>query len=117
LLHDTCPTFGPFTDDDDDDKFRTTGLYVIAMIGKEIKEIFSLLWQLQIFNVNAMFENENGEILVKTFLPFSRGNCNNTKPILINRFKDGKFENGIENFFPEKMKNLHVHSYCGTIIQ
>jgi hypothetical protein len=25
----------------------------------------------------------------------------------INRFKDGKFENGTENFFPEKMKNLH----------
>jgi hypothetical protein len=91
-------------------QFKFSGFFIIVMINgeiKEIEEIFSLLWQLQIFNVNAMFENENGEILVKTTLPFSRGNCNSTKPILINRFKNGKFENGIENFFPEKMKNLH----------
>jgi hypothetical protein len=91
-------------------KFKFNGYFLIVSIDgeiQEIKEIFSLLWKLQIFNVNAIFEDANGEILVKTFLPFSLGNCNNTKPILINRFKNGKFENGLENFFPNKMNNLH----------
>jgi hypothetical protein len=74
---------------------------------KEVQEIFQILWKLQIYNVNVMFEDENGEVLVQTFMPFNAQNCNETTPILINKFKDGKFINGTDKFFPNKMKNLH----------
>jgi Ligated ion channel L-glutamate- and glycine-binding site len=86
------------------------GYYLIILTNGEIVEIqqvFALLWKLQIFNVNVMFEDENGEVLVQTFMPFNAQNCNDTTPILINKFKNGKFINGTENFFPKKIKNLH----------
>jgi hypothetical protein len=92
------------------DIFKFNGRYLVVLtcgIIAETREIFKLLWKLQIFNVNVMFEDENGEVLVQTFLPFNAQNCNDTTPILINKFKDGKFINGTDNFFPQKMKNLH----------
>jgi hypothetical protein len=91
------------------ENFKLNKYFLIVLTGKKItksKEIFDLLWKIQIFNVNIMFEDENGEILVETFLPFKSGNCNDTTPKIINKFKNGKFEK-IENFFPENMKNLH----------
>jgi hypothetical protein len=89
--------------------FNLSGFYLILLINGEIPEVqemFELLWQLQIYNVNVMFEDENGEVLVKTFMPFSPGKCGNTTPVLINKFKDGKFQNSDE-LFPKKLKNLH----------
>lgn len=90
--------------------FWFSGFYVVALNnGKisEIQEMFKLMWKLQIFNVNVMFEDEKGDVLVETFMLFNERNCNDTTPIPINKFRDGKFMNGTENFFPNKMKNLH----------
>lgn len=72
----------------------------------ETMEIFGLLWNLQIFNVNVMFTS-NGSIMVKTFMPFNARKCHDTSSVLINEFRSGKFIRGLENFFPDKMKNLH----------
>jgi Bacterial extracellular solute-binding proteins, family 3 len=44
---------------------------------------------------------------VQTFMPFNAQNCDDTTPITINKFKDGKFTNRIEHFFPKKLKKLH----------
>lgn len=88
--------------------FRLDGLYLIILTNGEIPEIhdmFRLLWKTQIYNVNVMFEAQNSSIFVKTFLPFATGNCNNTDPVLINEFINGKFAN--ENLFHNKMHNLH----------
>jgi ABC-type amino acid transport substrate-binding protein len=93
----------------DDKMFRFGGFYIILLVNGEILEVqkmFELLWQLQIYNVNVMFEDENGEVLVKTFMPFSTGKCGDTTPVLTNKFKDGKFRNS-GDFFPKKLKNLH----------
>lgn len=92
--------------------YALNGIYLIVLINgeiREVQEIFQLLWKLQIFNVIVMFENEHGEILVKTFMPFNDQNCKDTTPILINKFFDGKFVNGTEKFLPRKFANLH---YC-----
>lgn len=72
----------------------------------EIQDIFYLLWKIQIQNVNVIFEKDDGEIVVETFMPFTVNNCNDTRPIIINKYKDGKFVNDVNNLFPEKMKNL-----------
>jgi hypothetical protein len=95
------------------ENFKLNGFYpsyqILLLNGKidEIEEIFKLMWRIQVYNVNVMFENENGEILVQTFHPFSDGSCGDTTVKTINRFKDGKFENPLETLFEDKMKNLH----------
>lgn len=89
--------------------FSFKGFYIVVMInGKisQIQEIFELMWKLQIINVSIMSEIGNGAILVQTFKPFRKGNCNDTSPTDINVFKDGRFVNGSDNLFPEKIKNL-----------
>jgi Ligated ion channel L-glutamate- and glycine-binding site len=89
---------------------RFNGIFLIVLTNGEIVEVhemFKLFWKLQIFNVNLMFGDENGEVLVKTFKPFNAQNCHDTTPILVNKFKDGKFLNATKNFFPKKMNNLH----------
>jgi hypothetical protein len=88
--------------------FKPNGQFLIVLIGSEIvnlEEMFKLLWEKQIYNVNIMFEDKSSDrISVKTFMPFSNKICNNTKPVLINEFINGKFVS--QNFFPDKMKNL-----------
>lgn len=91
------------------DSFKFNGLMLITLTNGEIQEIqdiFILLWKRQIFNVNVVFEKSDGIIAVKTFMPFNVNNCNDTKPIIINEFKNGNFLNGLNEFFPDKMTNL-----------
>lgn len=51
--------------------------------------------------------DESCEVEVTTFMSFSAGDCNNTKPNRLNRFVNETFINGNGNFFPDKMKNLN----------
>lgn len=90
--------------------FRFNGYCIIALVNGEISEIeqmFSLLWNNQIYNVIVLFRNDDNAVLIKTFMPFNSEKCNDTTPVVINVFKDGKFVNGIKLLFPKKMKNLH----------
>lgn len=90
--------------------FKFSGLYLIVLVSGEIPEIeqiFKLLWKLQIYNSDVMFQDENGTVHVETFMPFTAGQCNDIKPVLINQFQNGKFLNEEETFFKDKMRNLH----------
>lgn len=90
--------------------FCFNGFYLIVLISgpiSRIQDIFQHLWSLQIHNVNIMFEDKNQDILVLTFIPFKPRECNDLSPVVVNTFKDGKFINGTENFFPDKFRNLH----------
>jgi hypothetical protein len=92
------------------DVFMVHGRFLIVSVSgefRELEEIFEMFWRHKIYNVNAMFEDDNEEVSVKTFMPFSKGNCGNSNPMQINKFKDGKFVNGTENFFPRKIKNMN----------
>lgn len=89
--------------------FFFNGYFLIVLTNgtiPEIKEIFRLVWKLQMYNVNLMYEAENESIMVKSFIPFKPGECHSTTPILINQFKDGKFIS-VESLYPLKMRNLH----------
>lgn len=91
------------------ENFKFDGHYLIILIKgliKEIHDIFTILWKFQIFNVNVLWHAGNNSVLVGTFKPFQVDNCNNTKLVLINEFKEGKFTKQIENMFPDKMRNL-----------
>lgn len=87
---------------------RFDGYYVIVLTsGKipEVDEIFQLSWKIHIYNIVVLFENERS-ISAVTFMPFSFRNCNDTTPVLIDEFRDGKFVNDVRNLFPKKMKNM-----------
>lgn len=89
--------------------FRFNGFFLIVLVDGEIleiHEIFKLMWKIQIFK-NVVFENNSGEVQVKTFKPFNGKNCYDTTPKLINRYKNGKFEKDLKTIYPKKMKNLH----------
>lgn len=90
--------------------FRFNGYYLVVLTNgrfEEIREIFRLFWSLHIFKTNVMFLDENDEVSVETFLPFTAGSCHNTEPVLINKFTNGNFTNGIEWFYPDKLSRLH----------
>jgi hypothetical protein len=89
---------------------RFNGLYVIAIVTRgnhNLVDIFNTFWRLKIFNVNVISQNESGMILVQTFMPFKRLNCNDTSSVVINEFRGGKFLNGTDQFYPKKMNNFH----------
>jgi hypothetical protein len=91
-------------------KSSMRGFYLVILEHCQIDElqgIFQLFWNLQIYNVNIMFQGENNVTLVKTFMPFNAQNCGDTSPITVNEFKHGKFSNDFDQFYLQKMKNLH----------
>lgn len=91
-------------------QFWFNGFYLIVLTGGKIPEfeqIFKLLWSLQIYNVNIIYEEAMQGVSVTSFIPFSSKICGNTKPVQVDKFHDGKFVNSVENLFPDKMKNLH----------
>lgn len=89
--------------------FKYNGFYLIILLKSEFSEIqniFTLLWKLQIYNVNVVYEKQD-DVVVETFMPHNDKSCNDTKPVIVNRFINGKFERSLENVFVDKMKNLH----------
>jgi hypothetical protein len=60
---------------------KLNGLFLFVLVNgriPEIQEIFNLLWKKQLYNVNIIYKDNNSEILVETFIPFSPKSCNNT---------------------------------------
>lgn len=89
--------------------FWLNGFFLFVLTNGEIaevQEIFSLLWEIQIFNANIIFAERNGTISVKTFMIFKDETCACTMPVLINHYANGYFANNLEQLFPEKMSNL-----------
>lgn len=90
--------------------FKFDAFYLIVLIAGEIEEIeaiFQLMWTLQMYNVNVMFEDSKSNILVKTFIPFNNRSCSDTSPVLINQYRNGKFVDDVQLFFPKKFRSLH----------
>lgn len=85
-------------------------LFVIvdnAMTNEELKAIFDACWDIGIFNVEVVFTDENGSVLVKTFIPFDEKICFDTIPATVNEFKDGKFVRDTQSIFANKLTDLH----------
>lgn len=91
--------------------FIFNGYFLVVLVCKDIvniQSIFELFWKLEIYMVNVIYENDNGAIIVKTFMPLSRRSCNDTTPVVINEFINGTFSKPIDSeFFPRKMRNLN----------
>lgn len=85
------------------------GFFLFVLLNgasSECEEIFDTLWKRNIYNADVIFE-DNDQISVVTFMPFAAGfKCSNSQPVLVNKFHDGSFANGIDFIFPNKFKDL-----------
>lgn len=72
----------------------------------EMRDIFTLLWKIFIFNVNIVVKNYNEEKLeMFTFMPFD-SKCDNTMPVKINEYNGSKWI--LQHAaFPKKFLNLN----------
>lgn len=91
-------------------RFQINGDFLVILShGKipEVEEIFKMLWSVQVVNVNIVYEEENGTVLIESYSPFDPFHCGNTKPRSVNSFKDGMFEHDVRSLYTEKLHNLH----------
>ncbi|EDW82672.2 uncharacterized protein Dwil_GK25012 [Drosophila willistoni] len=71
----------------------------------EMMAIFQYCWHYQLINCNIQVQKSNGDILIYSYYPFSRENCNDIEPQLINRYNGSSFIN--PDLFPRKLINLY----------
>lgn len=91
-------------------KFQVNGDFLVVLShGKilQIDKIFTMLWSVQVVNVNAIYEVDNGTVFVETFKPFDSVECGNTEPRAVNKFQDGMFEHNVNSLYTNKLLNLH----------
>lgn len=107
ILLDTMTSFRKFNEKVDPNFFMSNGYFLFVLIDGKVSEhaeIFSTLWAKYIYNAALIYDQ--GE--VKTFMPFSEDcKCGDTRPVLINKFVNGAFQNGLDFVFPDKFKSLH----------
>lgn len=87
--------------------FDFRGNFLILFIDgtlEEIQEIFEVMWNFQILNVNAMFKSAMDVLSIVTFLPFKNHKCNDTTPVVISEYINATFSR--RDFFIEKLSNL-----------
>lgn len=106
VLLDSIESFRKFNEKVTTKLFVFSGHFLFLLVdGKksEHDEIFSTLWVKNIYNLNLIYDDGK----VETFSLFRKnGTCGETKPVLVNRFIGGEFQNGLESVFPGKLKNL-----------
>lgn len=106
VLIDSIKSFRKFNEKVKSETFEFGGHFLFLLVnGKktEHEEFFSTLWKKHIYNVDLIYDNGR----VETFLPFRMNSkCGDTKPVLVNFFEDGEFQNGIDSVYPEKLLNL-----------
>ncbi|XP_070495751.1 uncharacterized protein [Chironomus tepperi] len=74
--------------------FDYGGYYIILFADantKEVSQVFQILWDLYIYNVN-LIRNLNESITIETFFPFNPQSCNTTVPIEIASLNVTTFE-------------------------
>lgn len=91
-----------------DETFVFYGYYVVVMIDGRIDEaykIFEQARQSQIMNIVIAYEND-GVTTIETYRPFTLSSCNDTTPLILDKFVADEFLQGTKNFFPYKNVNM-----------
>lgn len=93
------------------DHFQFSGYFLLTLHNfsfPEMRNIFDILWKKSIYNVNVLTINEkSSNVPIFTFIPFKRKICNDVSPEKINEFNSESMKWTTNNFFPDKLNNLH----------
>lgn len=73
---------------------------------ESIKNISSIVWQRKFFNIILVYSKNNSTTSIATFLPFQNQSCHTATFKIINEFKDDEFLEPIDEFFPQKFRDL-----------
>lgn len=110
FLLDTFKSFEILNERIRSDQFNFRGYYLFVLVGgliPEIGEIFRMLWEKYIINVNVIYDN-NGTVTLGTFRPYNHKTCWSTDLLNFAEFKNGNF--GIDatvDIFPDKLRNMY----------
>lgn len=79
---------------------------LICLPPAHIEQIFNLMWQKFILNANLIAYDSQNRLAVSTFFPFKAHACNDTRPVIVNYFKSGKFINDTDHLLTDKLSDL-----------
>lgn len=73
---------------------------------ESIKKISELVWMKKILNIILIYPKTQNSTSIATFLPFQEKSCHTATFKVINEYENGQFVEPVQEFFPEKFKNL-----------
>ncbi|KAI8035303.1 hypothetical protein M5D96_011961 [Drosophila gunungcola] len=76
-----------------------------ALIPQDMQGVFAYCWRHQLINCNVMTQSSGGQVLLHTYFPYAAGECNDSRPTLINQFLGESWQHS--DYFPSKLHNLH----------
>lgn len=109
IFFDTLDGFVKFHEKISGEKFDHSGFYLIILKQEQfgcIEQMFKLMWELMIYNVNAVVYEDYKRISLFTFIPFSDKLCGNVRPVKISDLNSETLSWTSQDFFPKKFKNL-----------
>ena len=109
MLISNYEKFQRFYSEINSERFDYGGFYLIVLTNgmiQEIQQIFTSLWSIFIYNVNILVEDNDGNILMITFMPFKENECGQTTPTIINSYQTQFSAWKSQIFFPRKINNL-----------
>lgn len=90
-------------------KFRRyfTVVAIMPLSLVDVQMVFEAFWKVYIKNVNLINQDVNSTIFLYTFMPFTNGNCGDTRPVKVNSFNNDFLAWQQNIFHPSgKVKNL-----------
>lgn len=105
------------------DNFDFTGFYTIILLSHDndqhqqygiVGQILNDCWKSSIINVALLVATTaNNAAAIYTYFPFTRFQCEQITPVMINSFASGSFLYPNASIFPDKSKNMHK---CPVIV-
>lgn len=90
------------------ERYRMNGNFLFVLVDgyfDELQEIYDALWKRNIFSCYVIYEY-GSDIILNTFFPFDNSSsCGSTKPKIVSRFLNGKFDNNV--LLTRKLENLN----------
>jgi ABC-type amino acid transport substrate-binding protein len=90
------------------ERYRMNGNFLFVLVDgyfDELQEIYDTLWKKNIYSSFVVYEYGN-DIILNTFLPFENSSsCGSTKPRIVSKFVNGKFD--IKVLLTRKLQNLN----------
>lgn len=109
ILLEGIESFHKFYENSIPNAFAYSRFYLFVLISGNVDDrnkIFDVMWRKSVFNVDILCKVDD-DVRLYTFMPFHPGSkCGDTKPVLIDKIRNGALQVTADALFPEKFKNL-----------
>ncbi|CAO1425859.1 unnamed protein product [Diamesa serratosioi] len=108
FLIDYLESFQPLLGQITAENYNFDGYFMFVVANgnsSSIQSLFKTLWQVYIYNVIVLIEEDN-QISLMSFIPYNKRVCGDTTPVIINKFNNGSLLFKTKELFPKKFVNL-----------